>query len=120
MENLGLIGGGSWYDSEGRYHFETVYPYDDPDKYELIKEVGVTEAGKPSGNITYLDGSLSPILLTRAGLDGVSWNLSVDVNAHASAPGVEGTTPAVPEPATMLLLGLGLMGLAGVRRKIQK
>jgi len=60
-------------------------------------------------------------------MDGYDWMQGNNPQFYASTESGEmgswqggGITPSVPEPSTMLLLGSGLLGLVGLRRKFKK
>ena len=61
----------------------------------------------------YLDGRF----VGHEGYQITAWNTYTPPNGFNQ---VEYNSNAVPEPATMLLLGFGLVGLAGARRKFKK
>lgn len=51
---------------------------------------------------------------------GGSWTLNVNKTENAVYFAFSSTTQSVPEPASLFLLGAGLLGLAATRRKLTK
>jgi hypothetical protein len=75
-----------------------------------------------TGTVGSYDGTYYNFMID---ISGLNWNLS-DLGFHWAAATcandvIEGSAAPVPEPATMLLLGTGLLGLAGFgRRSLRK
>ena len=74
-----------------------------------------------NGN-TITGAEFSGVLKLAGNFDSLSFDIFHDEYWHGFniGAGSLASPSTVPEPTTMLLLGLGLMGLAGIRRKFKK
>ena len=87
----------------------------------LVYQIGIYNALNEPADFTY--AAWNPIHVYRFDASTGAWAGIRDGMSDMAGPGGLYTdifSTTVPEPATMLLLGLGLISVLGIRRKIQK
>jgi len=96
-------------------------------EYKTDEELALNDTGPFDNLIFSYDGYWSDTKYS--GQDGVAWGFGMYTGFQGIYPEGEGLygiavrpgqVSMVPEPLTIFLLGFGLMGLAGIRRKLRR
>lgn len=79
--------------------------------------VNLQNASEPSGDPAYWDENSGPSMASENTIGSIPSEAFTILGTSSSATSTTSTTTSVPEPSSILLLGSGILGLAGLLRR---